>query len=265
MAKYCPACGSFFLYDDSQTVCPDCGRRLEVYRPYASPNVETPPPAEERRETRGSTPHFEQAQQQWTYAAPPSGGQNRQAGGAAPSNPAFRIQEGGRCIFRGAVFHVDTVVREYGFLRKVFYSVFSGEPFQLGRTSYLTNIRLEEHTDAGFPEQSETVIYYGDIESQLATGDDVQIQCVRHRGRYMAERIYSFDHNRSLSPESIRVSAWLVRALFLFVVLALFAFTTEVIYFFASGAFLALLSQLMLPLILIGALWFWLRSRRWRR
>lgn len=80
----------------------------------------------------------------------------------------------------------------------------------------------------------------------------------------MAVRVYSFDHNRSLRPESIRLSAWLVRILFLFVLLALFFFTAEVVYFFASGAFLALLSQLMFPIILIGALWFWLRSRRWR-
>ncbi len=261
MAKYCPVCRGFFLYDDSQTTCPDCGRRLELYRPQA----ETPPPAGgwpgERSAVFSQTVREEPRRQR---SAPPSEGRREQETRAAPSSPAFLVHEGGRYIFRGAVFHVDTAVREYGFLRKVFYSVFSGEPFQFGRTCYLTNIRLEEHTDAGFPERSETIIYYGDIESQLATGDDIQTECVRHRGRYMAVRVYSFDHNRSLRPESIRLSAWLVRILFLFVLLALFFFTAEVVYFFASGAFLALLSQLMFPIILIGALWFWLRSRRWR-
>lgn len=260
MAKYCPVCRGFFLYDDSQTACPDCGRRLEFYQPQA----ETSPPAGEWSGERSAvfTQTVREGGSRQERSAPSSGG--RQAACAAPSSPAFLVHEGGRYIFRGAVFHVDTVVREYGFLRKVLYSVFSGEPFQFGRTCYLTNIRLEEHTDAGFPERSETIIYYGDIESQLATGDDIQAECVRHRGRYMAVRVYSFDHNRSLRPESIRLSAWLVRILFLLVLLALFFFTAEVVCFFASGAFLVLLSQLMFPIILIGALWFWLRSRRWR-
>lgn len=293
MAKYCPHCGDFFLYDDSQTSCPDCNRPLVPYqqasaqpqsRNTAAQSEAGEAPAQPRRSSSNSTAGGAGGFSQFTAgeATPPNrawngraqsgGGQQGSSwNGAAPPQPraqnglpAFLVQEGGRYIFRGAVFHVETLVREYGFLRKVLYCVFAGEPFQLGRACYLTNIRIEEHTDTGYPERSETVVYYGDIESQLATGDDVQLECVRRRGRYMAARVYSFDHNRPLSPESVRVPVWLVRALFFLALFLLLAFTAEAVNFFASGAFLTLLSQLMLPLILIGALWFWLRSRRWR-
>lgn len=286
MAKYCPHCGDFFLYDDSQTSCPDCNRPLVPYqqasaqpqsRDTAAQSETREAPAQPRRSSSNGTAggaggfsQFSAGEAPPDRSRPNSGQQQERTWNRAapqqPQNglPAFLVQEGGRYIFRGAVFHVDTLVREYGFLRKVFYCVFAGEPFQLGRACYLTNIRIEEHTDTGYPERSETVVYYGDIESQLATGDDVQLECVRRRGRYMAARIYSFDHNRPLSPESVRVPVWLVRVLFFAAVFLLFAFTAEVVNFFVSGAFLALLSQLMLPLIIIGVLWFWLRSRRWR-
>ena len=37
MAKYCPHCGDFFLYDDSQTSCPDCNRPLVPYQQTSAP------------------------------------------------------------------------------------------------------------------------------------------------------------------------------------------------------------------------------------
>ena len=170
----------------------------------------------------------------------------------------FSERRGSATVFHGVVTQTQT--RQYyqnGFA-KVIRALFAGEPYQLGHTSNLTVVRVEERTGNGSTGQAQEVVIYGGIQSILTAGDQVTIH-TRHRGnRYVATRIFNHTVNNDVRIEG-NVAAgvvWTLLILALVVIGSIIGFVASINYAAVGQSVMDFIGSLLpAGLSLLAAIW----------
>lgn len=224
--KRCPLCGEEYS-DDTLTICHFDGIVLE-----AVPN------------------------------APPQSGQP-----PLPSKPKAVLQQGAHqadapLVSRGFLYYsIEGIVAEVlpqqyypTTFSKVLRSLFGGEPFQFGHTSFATIVRVAERRDVGFPEQACDVRQYGNVENIIAPGDDVQISAKRKHGGFVAKSIYNhsadtYVHLQGMIPAGV---IRLLTALALLLLIAAADLLLQIDYIALIQNFFRWILQVINPLIPIA-------------
>lgn len=193
--KRCSNCKDNTVYEANLILCPECQSVLE------------PIPGGRRAETPPDMPPAYQP--------------------SLPSSPepehTFETRRGRRVILNGAVAEISP--RQYypNRISKLVMAIFAGEPYQFGHTSIVTTLRVEEHTTTGLPARGRDVIIFGNLQSTLVPGDDVEVTASirggRHRG-LVARRIYNHTTD-SVARVQPHISAAFFRILLLVIALPL--------------------------------------------
>ncbi len=192
--KRCSLCNA--VYDDSYGTCPTCGVRLNSLTEGADRLVNS----------------------NVTVHNVPLNNGNRQ--NAQSTSIQFYERSGSTHIFNGALAEVSTQQYYQSKSTKLIRALFSGEPYQLSHTSYITILRIEEHALRRYPEQAQDVVLFGGVQNVFAPGDDLTIRAKRKRNRYVAKRIFSHSIDRNIRIEG-NIPAGVIRFLFLILVAAI--------------------------------------------
>lgn len=170
--KQCPTCNGTF--SDDRTRCPYDGAELKT----------------NSSEKAGDSPVSPIQENPPLGIFPASTGGSSQAASSAQHRPLTRRTLLGY-RFEGAVEVVNS--RQYypTALSKVLRSLFSGEPYQFGHTSFENVIRIAELREYGMPEEQQDVILYGNLQTNLSAGDVVLVEAKRKHGTFVAKRIYN--------------------------------------------------------------------------
>jgi len=200
--KRCPECNA--IYEDRLDVCPTCGEPLE---PYAPQTVRTP-------RSQQQTPESQLPRQQNAFVPPqqPHYGTEQNHGNNSPYE--FEQRRGGNIIINGSVAEAHTQQFYQSKFTKVVQSFFSGEPYQLSHTSFVTIFRVEEHTMRGYPEHARDITIYGNMQNIFSVGDDVTVTARRKGNRLIARNVYNHSINGNVRIQP-NVPAGFIRALVL--------------------------------------------------
>lgn len=194
--RRCANCGC--VYEDTYRSCPLCHTPASPAgqaRPagsYPPPGGAYPPP--------GGRPQG---------AYPPPGGQRQDADDVAQALN-FEQRSPGHAVINGAVAECSTQQYYQSRSTKLIHALFSGEPYQLGHTTFVTIFRVEEHRLRGFPEHARDITVYGSMQNLFAVGDDVTVHAKRRGRRYIARRIYNHSINSAVHIQPY-IPAWLIR------------------------------------------------------
>lgn len=227
MAKQCPNCNGFALYEDTLQTCPVCNGVLVTYqrtgaaRPAGGAGAARPAGSAGAARPAGSAGATRPAG--GAGATRPTGGAGaaRPAGSAGqtaaqPQPPAFRTELGGRQVqFRGTIREVTHSTRLHSRFKKIVNSVFQREPYQLGHTSHYTTLRIEEYHPGMYAGNTIDVIFYGDVEGRVYRGDDVTVTTKRIGDRYVVTRLERNDGQGEVVQPTPQMSAGLIIALIL--------------------------------------------------
>lgn len=243
--KRCANCNDFALYEDSQSLCPVCGGRLETYvrsnQPPQTPSFQMPVANNPVQNNRNDVPQFE-------------------------------VRRGNTYTFRGRVTDVSSQSRSYSRFRQICNALFRGEPYQFGSTTYSrggatcyrTRIRIEEFVNDRLATEKREVVFFGDAEGRLSYGDDVTVTAKRRGDRYIVKSLYCNDTQTPIRAESQipPVGVWII----LLLIISFIAFVIGGIgELYASGFFTELFSRIALPLGLAGyGIYRFRRRRRFR-
>lgn len=228
--KRCPECYAF--YEDDLDVCPTCGERLE-------------------RHTGGGRTAG-RAEQSFAH--------EYQAAGetARTGDPyVFEVSSGNSTVINGAVAEVSTQQYYQSKFTKFFQAVFSGEPYQLSHTSFVTLFRVEEHTTAGYPEQARDITLYGNAQNIFAVGDDVTVTARRRGTQLIARNVYNHSINSDVRVQP-NIPAGVIRFFVLLLCVALVIVVCAIAtadYAAMGNAAVAAFSSI-LPLLVVAWL-FW--------
>ena len=159
--KRCPSCRYF--YEDALSVCPGCNVTLEVFGSGTQQNT-----------AGNGTQQHTAGNGNAASGGTASGGQRNDLGG--DSTYVFERHTGLHYTINGSIADSNTQQYYQSGLTKFIRSLFGGEPYQLGHTTFVTILRVEEHVRSGFPEQARDVVMYGDTRNIFVTGDDVTIE-----------------------------------------------------------------------------------------
>ena len=193
--KKCNLCNT--VYEDSYNLCPICGTRL-VDIPESNGNFSK---SSRDNQYSGRT----------NYKTPPQS-----------QTYQFEHMEGADTVFNGALVESNTQQLYQSGWTKIIRAIFSGEPYQLSHTSFITTFRLEEHTTCGYPEKAQDITLYGKLMNVLTPGDDLTVHTRLRHGQYMARNIYSHSLGRDIKiegnipPGVVRVVALAVVGLVIF-------------------------------------------------
>lgn len=234
--KRCSLCNA--VYDDSHGVCPTCGVRLnslteEADRP-ANPNVIV---------------------HNTSY-------NNRSCQNVQASSIHFYERSGLTHIFNGAVAEVSTQQYYQSKSTKLIRALFSGEPYQLSHTSYITILRIEEHTLRRYPEQAQDIVLFGGVQNIFAPGDDLTIRAKRRGNRYVAKRIFSHSIDRNIRIEG-NIPAGAIRLLFLILAAAIIWVIhgiASIDYLAAGQGILRFFTSLIPAALTVWLLWILIKS-----
>lgn len=224
--KRCPDCNTIF--ENSVDVCPSCGVTLENYvmpTPHTSSNVQT-----HITRATDSTANYQ-----------PTG-----------STYEFERIEGRNIVINGAVAEMTTQQYYQSRFTKFVRAVFSGEPYQLSHTSFVTIFRVEEHTVGSYPEQAHDIVLYGSLQNVFAVGDDVTITARRHGNRLVARNVYnhSIDSQVRIQP-NIPAAVIRLLAIIIAVTLVVLLYSICTADFAALGTWLKSLIGALLPVALV--------------
>ena len=121
--KWCHECNA--VYEDSFSRCPACGTRLVPMQEYHEP-----------------ASYGSEQQRESSYNRTRNHYQERSA-------LRFIESAGSRITVNGEIADVSTQQLYQSKFTKVVRALFSGEPYQLSHTSFITIFRVEEHVDRG--------------------------------------------------------------------------------------------------------------------
>lgn len=162
--KYCPDCQIDF--DDNESICIYCGM------PLKPKGIENKSQSNYNNESNNgkSTPVTQ-----------------------TPRIPLTRNYGilGNRVEVNGVVMDVRTSQYYQSKLTKLFRAVFSGEPYQMGHTTFENLIRVRELMPEGYSQQATDIVLYGNMQNIITQGDDLRIEAVRKGNRLVARRIYN--------------------------------------------------------------------------
>lgn len=233
--KWCPNCN--VAYEDGYSQCPACKARLEPMRGASSEWRETPP---------NYYPNDSGSQ----YVHRPSGSENY----------PFVEKSGRSIIVNGEVADLSTQQLYQSRFTKIVRALFSGEPYQLSHTSFITIFRVEEHVDRGYPEKALDFTIFGSLRNLLSPGDDVSVTAKQKGHRYIARHIYnhSTDSPMRITPN---ISATVIRILFLLFLIAIAAtviLIASIDYSAIGNAIEAAILSILPAAIMIGAIVYYI-------
>lgn len=233
--KRCGECNA--IYEDQYDICPTCGEKLESYT-----------------QASGGTTHrntySQREENSRSYA-------NNQQNSSERSSYVFEQQNGANVIINGAVVEANTQQYYQSKFTKIIQALFSGEPYQLSHTSFVTIFRVEEHTMRGYPEHARDITVYGNTQNLFAVGDDVTVEARRRGNRYVAKRIYnhSIDSNMHIQPYIPAGAIWGI----LIAIIALIIMLISSLPAIGAGI-IKLIGSLMPVIVVIGIFWYVFRS-----
>ncbi|MBQ5328355.1 MAG: hypothetical protein J6J15_04130 [Oscillospiraceae bacterium] len=198
--KKCPECCAIF--EDSIDVCPTCGEQLENY-------VNSSKKEENRKQEKPQVNDYINSRQRDNNAY------------------VFERNIGNDVEINGSVVESSTQQYYQSKFTKIVQALFSGEPYQLSHTTFVTVFRVEEHTTRGYPERARDITLYGNMQNIFAVGDDVTVTASRKGNRYVAKNVYNHSINEDvriqpyISAAVIRTVAIIIAALVLYVIIGL--------------------------------------------
>lgn len=229
--KWCPSCNA--VYEDSFSRCPACGAQLEAMTEQTASNANS-----------GDTDFS-------TSYQPNHQSQSNQSG-------HFMDGAGSRVVVNGEIADVTTQQLYQSKFTKIVRALFSGEPYQLSHTTFITIFRVEEHTNRGYPERAADFTMYGTLQNLLSPGDDVTIQAKRKRSRYIARRVYNHSTD-SYVRATPNIPAGVVRMLFLlllatiiFAIAAILSIDYSAVGRAIVSAFLSILPTLIVLWVIVS-------------
>lgn len=234
--KRCSLCNA--VYDDSYGTCPTCGVRLNSLTEAAEHLANSNVTVHSASLNNGSR-------------------QNAQA-----SSIQFYERSGSTHIFNGALAEVSTQQYYQSKSTKLIRAVFSGEPYQLSHTSYITILRIEEHALRRYPEQAQDIVLFGGVQNVFAPGDDLTIRAKRKGNRYVAKRFFSHSIDRNIRIEG-NIPAGLIRFLFLILAAAIIWAIHGIVsidYLAAGQGILRFFTSLIPTALTIWFLWILIKS-----
>lgn len=131
-------------------------------------------------------------------------------------------------IINGTVAETTTQQYYQSKLTKFINALFSGEPYQLGYTTFVTVSRIEEQGE-NTQNQAWDITLYGNMQNIFAIGDSVTVTAQRVGNRLIAHRIFNHSINSNVYVQPL-IPAWIIR---LFALL-LCAIVIWIIHIFAS-------------------------------
>lgn len=180
--------------------------------------------------------------------------------------PEFHWKEGRKDYYRGSVSELTPVVRYMSGGVKVFQSLFQGVPYQLGHSTTVLRIRLEEHVpDASrFPERTITVEYPSDAEGELTYGDDVTVETVVKHNKHVAKNIWVNENtSRRRVGGGFEIPAWIIRLFAVCVAMLIIGTVCCVISFVNSPIFGEVVAAFVVILACLIYVTGKARRRRW--
>lgn len=214
--KRCSNCDDFALYDDEIVFCPICNSRLVEYTGGGSQTDDTVIcPQSDRNETFSEI-----------------------------NPPVFETVNGNTYVFRGTVTEISPQSRWNNRHKKIFNSLFTGEPYQFGNTSQSCVIRIEEFHTGRMASQMRNVVFYGEIEGRIVYGDDVIIVAKRKRGRFIATSIQVNDTEETIKPQ-VQIPAGVIRFFAIFLAILALYLIIGFIGFVATGSFVNFLNGVL--------------------
>ena len=175
--KKCPECCAIF--EDSIDVCPTCGEQLENY-------VNSSKKEEKRKQEKPQVNDYINSRQRDNNAY------------------VFERNIGNDVEINGSVVESSTQQYYQSKFTKIVQALFSGEPYQLSHTTFVTVFRVEEHTTRGYPERARDITLYGNMQNIFAVGDDVTVTASRKGNRYVAKNVYNHSIN-----EDVRIQPYI--------------------------------------------------------
>lgn len=234
--KRCSLCNA--VYDESHAICPTCGVRLNNIMEGTGRLPETNTPVQ------SLSPDYRNRQDTQTSTIP------------------FYERSGSNHIFNGAVAEASTQQYYQSKSTKVIRALFSGEPYQLSHTSYITILRIEEHSLRRYPEQAQDIVLFGGVQNVFAPGDDLTIRAKRKGKRYVAQRIFSHSIDRTIRIEG-NIPAGVIRVLSLILIVALVWIIHGILsidYLAAGQGILRFFISLIPTALTIWLLWLLIKS-----
>lgn len=235
--KQCLDCNA--IYEDGLDLCPTCGVLLERYesgnREHASPSRST------------------SRNDMWMSGT---------TGSASDAEYTFMQQSGRDILINGAVAETSSQQYYQSKLTKLFRSLFSGEPYQLSHTSFMTIFRVEEHSYTLYPEQASDIVLYGNVLNLFAPGDDVTVTARRKGSRLIARRIYNHSINRTVSVQP-NIPSVIIRIVFLSLIFVLYSLIYRIIrtdFSVFGDRITALLASFLPVIIVVAMLWNGIKS-----
>lgn len=238
--KRCPNCNDFALYDDNMTSCPICDGKLVSYK----------------RSGSSSSLNSSREPVRPNSAVQQTSDEDR--------NPEFETISGFRYHYRGIITEIDPHSRLHSRFKKWTNSIFRGEPYQLGNTSHDSVIRIEEFHSGRVAGRKRDLIFFGDVEGRFKIGDDVSISAKKRGDRYIVTRMYLNETESAVRP-GFQIPAIVVAGLTLAVIALIIFLVSGIINFVSSGTFIALLERAIIVIVIIVALFGYIRSRFRRR
>lgn len=234
--KWCPGCNA--VYEDTFSRCPACGSGLE--------------PILEHQAQTG----YEQGRNER------SSGRNREGYSEANTADQFFESFGRKITVNGEIADVSTQQLYQSKFTKLVRALFSGEPYQLSHTSFITIFRVEERVDRGYPENAADFTLFGSLQNLLSPGDDVTVRATQKRHRYIARQVYNHSIN-ALVRVTPNIPAWIVRV-FALLLLAAVVFAVVAIvsidYSAIGNAIEAAILSILPTALIVGAIVYYIVS-----
>lgn len=248
--KHCGHCD--IDVDNSFNLCPYCGQTLELKNSVASSMRYHSSNTEQNTGTKGE--HTSEGYS----GAETSASQSQDE--TSPFSMQFEAVERGKIVLNGKV--VESNLQQYYQARftKIFQSVFHGEPYQFGHTTFVTVFRVEEHRQYGFAERSRDIVVYGQLQNTLVPGDDVTVVAAPKGSRLIAKSIVNHSSEAQIIPSGGMISAAVARTAILVPLIVVVAVLAKVMTTppnIVAGTFI----NLFWPIILVGIGIAWIKKR----
>lgn len=230
--KRCPECSA--VYENTLDVCPTCGEPLENYVATSNNN---------------NGFHNRQSGRDIHQEAPPS---------RADSAYIFEEEQGRNIIINGSVAEANTQQYYQSRFTKIVQAIFSGEPYQLSHTSFMTIFRVEEHTTRGYPERARDITLYGNMHNVFAIGDDVTVTARRKGSRLVARNVYNHSINGNVRVQAY-IPAFIIRLLAMVVALIVASIIYGIVtadYAAIGAAIVGFIVSLLPTIFVVWLIWY---------